>query len=69
MVTVRNAALERLAAGGLALGMGLRQSRTVDIAKAMKTCGYDWLFIDMEHSSLDLDTASEAVRKAAAPWH
>ena len=59
MVTVRNTAKERLEAGGLALGMGVRMSRTVDIAKAMKTCGYDWLFIDMEHSSMDLDTAAQ----------
>ena len=59
MVTVRNTAQERLAAGELALGMGVRMSRTVDIAKAMKTCGYDWLFIDMEHSSMDLDAAAQ----------
>ena len=59
MVSVRNAAKERLEAGELALGMGVRMSRTVDIAKAMKTCGYDWLFIDMEHSSLNLDTAAQ----------
>src|SRR3546814_18370865 len=23
----------------------------------MRTAGYDWLFIDMEHNSMDLDTA------------
>ena len=59
MGLVRNAAKERLEAGELALGLGVRMWRTVDIAKAMKTCGYDWLFIDMEHSSLDLDTAAQ----------
>ena len=59
MTEARNAAKERLEAGELALGMGVRMSRTVDIAKAMKTCGYDWLFIDMEHSSMDLDTAAQ----------
>ena len=59
MAAVRNTAKERLEAGELALGMGVRMSRTADIAKAMKTCGYDWLFIDMEHSSLDLDTAAQ----------
>ena len=59
MVSVRNAAKERLDAGQLALGMGVRMSRTVDIAKAMRTCGYDWLFIDMEHSSMDLDAAAQ----------
>jgi 2-keto-3-deoxy-L-rhamnonate aldolase RhmA len=59
MATVRNVAKERLEAGELALGMGVRMSRTVDIAKAMKTCGYDWLFIDMEHNSMSIDTAAQ----------
>src|SRR5580704_17273528 len=55
--TLRNAALERLAAGEMALGVILRQSRTVDVAPIMKACGYDWLFLDLEHNSMDLDTA------------
>ena len=49
----------QLAEGKIALGMGLRLSRSVDIATIGKTCGYDWLFIDMEHSSMDLDTAAQ----------
>ncbi len=57
MTDLKNAALDRLRAGQLALGIGLRQARTVDIAKAMRTAGFDWLFIDMEHNSMDLDTA------------
>ena len=55
--TLRNPARERLQAGELALGVGIRQSRTVDIAAIMKACGYDWLFLDLEHNSMDLDTA------------
>ena len=46
MLAVHNHAKERLEAGKLALGVGLRQARTVDIAKIMKTAGYDFLFID-----------------------
>ena len=57
MATVRNAARERLDAGELALGVILRQARTVDVAPIMKSCGYDWLFLDLEHNSMDLDTA------------
>ncbi len=57
MVTIRNVAKEKLNAGELVIGVGLRQARTVDIAKAMKTAGFDWLFIDMEHNSMNLDTA------------
>ena len=54
---LRNAAIDRLHAGELAVGIILRQARTVDIAPAMKACGYDWLFLDLEHNSMDLDTA------------
>jgi 2-keto-3-deoxy-L-rhamnonate aldolase RhmA len=59
MEPVINHARQRLEAGELALGLGVRQARTVDIATIAKTCGYDWLFIDMEHSSLDVDLASQ----------
>ena len=55
--SLTNAARERLLAGQLALGVILRQSRTVDIAPIMRSCGYDWLFLDLEHNSMDLDTA------------
>ena len=56
---ITNTAKNRLDAGELALGIGLRQARTVDIGKIMKTCGYDWLFIDMEHNSMSIDTAAQ----------
>jgi hypothetical protein len=51
-VTRSNSARERLEKGGVAIGVGLRQARTVDIAPAMKTCGFDWLFLDLEHNSM-----------------
>lgn len=57
MLTINNPARERLQNGELAIGLGLRQARTADIALAMKTCGFDWLFIDLEHGSMGLDTA------------
>ena len=57
MIELRNRALEQLRSGQLAIGVGLRQARTVDTAKAMLTAGFDWLFIDMEHNSMDIDTA------------
>src|SRR3984957_19945006 len=55
--SVANAAKGRLTAGELARGIIIRQARTVDIAPVMKGCGYDWLFLDLEHNSMDLDTA------------
>ena len=45
-MTPRNSARERLEKGEVAIGVLLRQARTVDIAAAMKTCGFDWLFLD-----------------------
>jgi 2-keto-3-deoxy-L-rhamnonate aldolase RhmA len=59
MVEISNGAKERLEKGELAIGIGLRQARTVDIAKIMKTAGFDWLFIDQEHGALGLDDAAE----------
>ena len=56
---MKNLAKEKLLNGGLSLGVGIRQSRTVDIGKIMATSDYDWLFIDMEHNSMDVDTASQ----------
>jgi 4-hydroxy-2-oxoheptanedioate aldolase len=55
--TLHNPALDRLRAGDMALGIIIRQARTVDIAPVMKACGYDWLFLDLEHNSMDLDMA------------
>ena len=55
--TLKNPARERLEAGQLSIGVGLRQARTVDTAAMMKAAGYDWLFLDLEHNSMDLDTA------------
>jgi 2-keto-3-deoxy-L-rhamnonate aldolase RhmA len=56
----------RLMAGELALGMGLRQARTVDIATVAGTCGFDWLFIDTEHNSMSIDTACQIAMAAIA---
>ena len=64
MSIVPNQARRRLAAGELALGMGLRQARTVDIATLAKAAGFDWIFIDMEHSSMDVDLASQLAMAA-----
>lgn len=57
MKEIINPARARLEAGEVSVGVGLRVSRTVDVAKAMKTAGYDWLFIDLEHSPISIETA------------
>src|SRR5260370_7568397 len=66
-MTGRKPARERLAKGELALGIGLRQARTDDIAAVMATCGFAWLFIDLEHGTMPLDIAVQISCAALTP--
>jgi 2-keto-3-deoxy-L-rhamnonate aldolase RhmA len=66
MKVIRNHAKQKLLDGELALGMGLRQARTVDIAQIAQACDFDWLFIDMEHNSMSMDTAAQICSGALA---
>ena len=66
MLEVVNHARRRMDSGELAIGVGLRQARTVDIGPIMKSCGYDWLFIDMEHNTMTLDMAAQIAVAAQA---
>ncbi len=59
MAVIPNLTKQKLLAGELTLGMGLRQARTVDIAKIARVCGYDWLFIDLEHNAMSIETAAQ----------
>ena len=59
MATIDNKVRDRLAAGQLALGVGLRQARTVDTGRILAACGYDFAFIDMEHNTMGIDTAAQ----------
>lgn len=56
---VPNLLAERLRQGQLGLVMMVQQSRSVEIALAARRCGYDALNIDLEHSSLSVETASQ----------
>jgi 2-keto-3-deoxy-L-rhamnonate aldolase RhmA len=56
---VTNLARERLEGGELSLGVGIRVVRSVEVAKVMKSAGFDWLFIDLEHGALSIETASQ----------
>jgi 2-keto-3-deoxy-L-rhamnonate aldolase RhmA len=66
MPAIPNHALRQLRAGKLAIGLGVNQSRTVGIATMAKTAGFDWLFIDGEHSSMDPDDAAQLSTAALA---
>jgi 2-keto-3-deoxy-L-rhamnonate aldolase RhmA len=57
MATLYNRAKDKLDKGELCIGLGLRIARTVEIGRVLGTCGYDFAFIDMEHSALSIDNA------------
>ena len=44
-----NTLAERMKGGGLGLNLMIRHARTVDIALAARTCGFDGLFFDLQH--------------------
>src|SRR5258708_18582146 len=54
-----NAAKARLRKNQLAVGIGVRLVRNVDIIKVMKSAGFDWLFLDLEHGVMSIETAAE----------
>ena len=58
-----NAAKARLKKNQLALGIGVRLVRNVDIIKVMKAAGFDWLFLDLEHGAMSIETACETRRR------
>src|SRR5882672_4070559 len=61
-----NPAKERMKAGGVALGLGVRLSRSADVARIAKASGHDFLFIDCQHSIFNLETIVHIAQAAAA---
>lgn len=59
MAIAVNVAKARLKKNELSIGIGIRLVRNVDIIKVMKAAGFDWLFIDLEHGSMSIETACE----------
>jgi 4-hydroxy-2-oxoheptanedioate aldolase len=57
--TVLNVARKKLEQGQLSLGVGVRMTRSVEIAKAMAVAGFDWLFLDMEHGVMSLEACAQ----------
>lgn len=56
MQQYRNNVKDKLAADQLVLGLSIRLLRTPDAAKIAKASDHDFLFIDMEHSSLSFES-------------
>jgi 4-hydroxy-2-oxoheptanedioate aldolase len=71
-VTIRNSVKERLARGEVASSMTVRLTRGIEIAQLARTAGFDSLYVDLEHSSLSLETTSQicvaALQAGIAPF-
>jgi 4-hydroxy-2-oxoheptanedioate aldolase len=69
---IRNAVKERLARGEVASSMTVRLTRGIEIAGLARTAGFDSLYVDLEHSSLSLETTSQicvaALETGIAPF-
>ena len=63
---IRNPLKETLAAGGLGLTMIVKQVSSVDIALVAKTCGYDAINVDLEHSVISESAAAQICIAAQA---
>ena len=50
-----NLARQKMAQNHLVLCMGLRQARTGDIGSIAASCGFDAIYVDMEHSPIGHD--------------
>ena len=51
--------VERLRERHKIIALGIRASRTTDVVRWAKAAGYDTIWIDMEHSSLPVDTVAQ----------
>jgi 2-keto-3-deoxy-L-rhamnonate aldolase RhmA len=56
---IRNPLAETLKAGKLGLAMIVKQVQSGDIALAAKTCGYDAVYVDLEHSVIPESAAAQ----------
>ncbi len=56
---IGNPLAETLRAGRLGLAMIVKQVQSVDIALAAKTCGYDAVYVDLEHSVIPESAAAQ----------
>ena len=58
-VTLVNPLVTRLRAGEIGLALMIKHARTVDIALAAKTCGFDALYFDLQHSTVPEDAVAQ----------
>ena len=65
-INVRNRLKETLARGAVAASMTVRVSRGIEIARIAATAGFETLYVDIEHNTLDIDTVCQICQAALA---
>jgi len=63
-VELKNPVIERMRSGDVSLGMIVRLARSGDIARIANTTGHDFIFIDMQHSLVSLETVGHIAQAA-----
>ena len=56
-----NLTRERLAKGDSVFGSMLQAYRSPEVARTFAAAGFDYVFIDMEHSAYDLETVQDMI--------
>ena len=59
-----NLVLDRLSRGEPVLALGIRHSRTIDIVKIAQASGHHAIWVDLEHSAIPLDLATQMCSSA-----
>ncbi|HTI51422.1 MAG TPA: aldolase/citrate lyase family protein [Planctomycetaceae bacterium] len=54
----------RLRAGGVVFGSEINRLRSHDVARVYAAAGFDFVFIDMEHSAFSLETVADMIETA-----
>jgi 2-keto-3-deoxy-L-rhamnonate aldolase RhmA len=57
-----NLTRERLSKGETVFGCGLQVYRSAEICRAFAVAGFDYVFIDMEHGSYNLETVQDMIK-------
>ena len=60
-----SAVLRSLAQGEPLLSLGIRNARSAEIVRIAKTAGFGMVWIDLEHSSISIDCATQIAASAA----
>ncbi len=55
---MENRVKQKLSSGGFAIGAGVNFNRNPAVVRIIAAAGYEFVFIDMQHSALDLETVA-----------